>query len=117
MTEPLPGVPEERRRQTALRELVRFLPDVGKLLADLVRDERVPWHAKVVAVVGILYIFSPFDVLPDVVPKYGQLDDVLVATRGLRYLVRTAGYEVIRDLWRGTDEGFALLLVAAGVDS
>lgn len=105
-----------RDRRSAWRELLRFLPDVGRLLMNLARDRRVPLLAKVVAVLGVLYVFSPIDVVPDVVPGVGRLDDLWVATRALRLLFTSAGYDVVHELWEGTDEGFALLLLVAGIE-
>jgi hypothetical protein len=44
------------------------------------------------------------------------LDDLGVAIWALRRLLRAAGPDVLRDLWRGDDEGLALVLSAAGID-
>jgi uncharacterized membrane protein YkvA (DUF1232 family) len=104
------------RRATTLRELVAFLPDVARLLARLARDERVPWRSKALAGAALAYLVSPVDLLPDVVPVLGQADDVWLAVRAVRSLVRSAGYDVVREHWSGSDDGFALLLVVAGIE-
>ncbi len=98
------------------RELVRFLPDLGRLLVDLTRDQRVPLRAKVVAGVLGAYLFSPLDLVPDFLPGVGQMDDLAVAVVALRYLCRSAGYDVLHDLWRGSDDGFVALLIMTGVE-
>lgn len=110
------GVSTTSGRRLAVRELTRFLPEVARLLYRVTRDGRVPWSAKAVAGAAVAYVVSPIDLLPDVVPGAGQLDDVLVVGKAIRYLLTTAGYEVLREHWTGSDQGFALLLVAAGVD-
>jgi uncharacterized membrane protein YkvA (DUF1232 family) len=97
------------------RELVRFLPDVGRLLWRLARDPRVPWTAKAVAAAAVAYVASPVDLIPDFIPGAGQLDDVVIVARAIRFLFRSAGYELIQEHWDGTDEGFAALLVVAGI--
>jgi len=102
-------------RTTAMRELLAFVPDVVRLLYALSRDPRVPGRAKLAALGALAYVASPVDVLPDVVPVVGRLDDVWLVARALRFLVRTAGYDVVHELWGGSDDGFALMLVAAGV--
>ena len=113
---PAPGEqPSFRQRRAAWRELVRFLPDVARLLYGLARDGRVPWHAKAVAAGAVAYVASPVDLVPDFVPVAGQLDDVYVVGKALRYLFNAAGYDLLREHWRGGDDGFALLLVAAGI--
>jgi len=99
----------------SLRELARLLPDIGRLLARLMRDPRVPWHGKAVAAGAAAYALSPIDLIPDFVPILGTLDDVYLVARALRYLTRTAGYDVVRDAWPGTDDGFLALMVLTGM--
>ena len=103
------------RREGALRELVAFLPDVARLLVRVARDPRVPLRAKLVAGAAVAYVASPLDLVPDVLPVVGQLDDLWLVSRAVRHLVDAAGYELVRELWDGSDDGFALLLVVAGV--
>jgi len=98
-----------------LKDMLRFLPDVARLLVAVARDPRVPWYAKAGAAAAAAYVLSPVDVIPDVLPVVGQLDDAWVVVKALRYLLREAGYDVIADLWPGTDEGLAVLLMVAGV--
>ncbi len=98
------------------RELVRFLPDVGRLIVDLTRDQRVPTRAKVVAGLLGAYLLSPLDIVPDFLPGVGQMDDLALALVALRYLCRSAGYDVLHELWRGSDDGFVAVLVVTGVE-
>lgn len=91
-------------------ELGRFLLDVARLLYEVVRDPRVPLRGKVVAGAAAAYVVSPIDLVPDFVPTAGHIDDVYLVARSLRYLADAAGYELLRELWGGTDEGFALLM-------
>jgi uncharacterized membrane protein YkvA (DUF1232 family) len=95
---------------------VALLPDLGRLLRALVADPRVPRRAKIVAAAAAGYVASPIDLLPDAVPKLGGLDDLLVVVAAVRYLVATAGYDLVRELWTGNDAGFSLVIVIAGVD-
>ena len=109
------GTSADHDVRRATRELVRFLPDVGKLLWRLARDPRVPWTGKVVAGAAVAYVASPIDVIPDFIPGAGQFDDVLIVVRAIRFLFRSAGYELMAEHWDGTEEGFAALLVVAGI--
>lgn len=95
--------------------LLRFGADVILLLRDLMRDPRVRRADKVAAGLALAYAVSPVDLLPDRVPFVGKLDEVGVAVLGLRRLVTRAGYEVVYDLWRGTDDGLTLVLALGGV--
>ncbi len=47
------------------------------------RDPRVPWHAKVLAAAVVAYAFSPIDLIPDVIPVLGYLDDLLLVPLGI----------------------------------
>lgn len=96
-------------------DLAAFVGSVARLLRAVAGDPRVPRSAKAVALAGTAYAVSPIDLVPDVLPMIGLFDDVWIATRSLRYLVRKAGHDVVREHWDGTDEGFAALLFLAGV--
>ena len=99
------------------QEFAAMLPDVGRLLRVLATDARVPWRAKLIAGTAAGYALMPRKRLPDVVPGAGiGLDDVLVLSFAVRQLIAAAGYELVRERWTGTDGGFALLIVLAGVD-
>src|SRR5262249_54950258 len=57
----------------------------------------------------IVYVVSPLDFIPDVVPFVGQVDDLyLVALVVLRLLGRTNG-EVLREHWDGGGDLSALV--------
>lgn len=103
------------REPRTVVELARFLADCGRLLWRVARDPRVPWTAKAVAGGAAAYVISPIDLVPDFIPGVGQLDDLFLLTRAVRYLASAAGYDVLYELWSGSDDGFALLLVVAGV--
>ena len=64
---------------------------------DLFKDPRVPLFARVVAVVLVIYIASPIDLLPDFIPVVGFLDDVLIVTVGAGLLLRSVPQHVIEE--------------------
>lgn len=96
--------------------LLHFGRDVILLLKDLATDSRVPRQDKIVAGLAAAYLVMPVDVVPDKLPVVGQFDDLSVAAYALRRLLAAAGYEVIYELWRGSDEGLALVLTLGGVE-
>jgi uncharacterized membrane protein YkvA (DUF1232 family) len=51
------------------------------------RDVRVPWPARLVAVGVAAYALSPIDIIPDFIPIFGWLDDLILLPIGL-WLVR-----------------------------
>lgn len=41
------------------------------------RDPRVPLRAKALAVLALAYALSPIDLIPDLIPVLGQVDDLI----------------------------------------
>lgn len=54
------------------------------LVWAMLRDPRTPGAAKLTALLAVLYVVSPVDLIPDVVPLLGWLDDGVVAMLLLR---------------------------------
>lgn len=52
------------------------LPGLLRLYWRLLGDRRVPLWPKAVLVGALAYVVSPFDLLPDLLPVVGQLDDL-----------------------------------------
>lgn len=55
-------------------------------LVNYMRDRRVAWHRKAIVVSALIYFISPVDVIPDVAPLVGYLDDLGVITALLKFL-------------------------------
>ncbi len=74
---------ELKRRFSAKGPLARFVED-GKLLIAVIKDYRaglyreIPYGVIASMVFTLIYVLNPFDLLPDVLPLIGQLDDVAV---------------------------------------
>ncbi len=98
-----------RPRDVGLVELARVLPDVLRLVRDLLFDRATPRRVRVALVVLAAWLVSPIDLVPDFIPVLGSLDDVIVAVVVLRYVRRRLGDEGLRRRWRGTPEGWALV--------
>ena len=52
------------------------------------RDPRVSWYARVFAAVVVGYAFSPVDLIPDVVPVFGYLDDLIIVPLGVALAIK-----------------------------
>jgi len=98
-----------RPRDVRLGELVRLVPDILRLVRDLLRDRSVPVSVRLSLVFLLAWLVSPIDLIPEFVPVLGPLDDVVVAVIVLRYVRRRLGEDDLRQRWRGTPEGFGLL--------
>ena len=74
---------ELQRKFSARGPLARFVED-GKLLMSIVKDywagayRQVPYGVIASSVFTLIYVLNPFDMVPDVLPLIGQLDDVAV---------------------------------------
>lgn len=88
-------------------------PDFFVLAVRLARDPRVPASAKVIAGAVIAYFVSPVDLLPDVLPFVGELDDLALALFAVEHIARSVPEDVIQEAWPG--EGRVLELVREGI--
>jgi len=59
----------------------------ARLALRLVREPVVPAFTKLLLVVPAAYLLSPLDLLPDLVPGLGQLDDLAVVLLALKAFV------------------------------
>jgi uncharacterized membrane protein YkvA (DUF1232 family) len=41
-------------------------------------DKRTPWYAKITALSSLIYLVSPADIIPDIIPLAGYVDDLLI---------------------------------------
>jgi uncharacterized membrane protein YkvA (DUF1232 family) len=69
---------------------ITFLKDIIALYRYL-GDERVQWYRKSIVVGALIYFILPLDLVPDISPLVGYLDDLGVITAVLKYL----GHELI----------------------
>jgi uncharacterized membrane protein YkvA (DUF1232 family) len=63
----------------------------------LLRDRRVPLYKKAVPLFVIVYLLSPFDLVPGFLPVIGQIDDFALLVLGLKLFIRLAPAEVVRE--------------------
>jgi uncharacterized membrane protein YkvA (DUF1232 family) len=98
-----------RPRDVRAVELVRLVPDLLRLVRDLLLDRSAPTGVRVVLVVLLAWLVSPIDLIPEFIPVLGPLDDVIVAVVVLRYVRQRFGAEELRRRWRGSPEGWALV--------
>lgn len=61
------------------------------------KDPRVPWYARLLAGVVVAYAFSPIDLIPDVIPVIGYLDDLILVPLGIALVVKMIPPHVLQD--------------------
>ena len=103
-----------RPKDVSVRELVGVVPDLVRMLRDIVRDPTAPLDVRLVLIGLLVWILSPIDLIPEFIPVVGPLDDVLVAVVALRYVRRRIGADGMQRRWSGSADGLALLGRVAG---
>ena len=68
--------------------LIASLVSQVRLAVRLLREPRVSTFAKAVPFLAALYLVSPLDIIPDVLPILGQIDDLVIAFIALQAFVR-----------------------------
>ena len=113
---------EGRPRTGAKRTLlsaIRQIPSYLKLLFSLMRDSRVSRIDRLMVVAAAVYMISPLDFIPDLIPFFGEADDVFLVVLALQRLIDNAGRRVLLDHWQGdprdlSDVNLSALVSAAG---
>jgi len=80
--------------------IVRWLEDVirqVRLTWRLLFDDRVSFWLKLIPPIALAYVFSPIDMLPDVMLGFGQLDDIAILLIGIKAFIELAPREVVRE--------------------
>jgi uncharacterized membrane protein YkvA (DUF1232 family) len=87
---------------SGLRDFALLLPDLVVLLLRLLRDPRVPFGAKAIALLGVSYALSPIELLPELlIGPVGLVDDLLVISAALSRIVNKVHPDLVRSHWPG----------------
>jgi uncharacterized membrane protein YkvA (DUF1232 family) len=106
-----------RPKGNIVRESLRMLPDLIRLLKDLATDRTQPKTVRIRLGLLMAYLAFPIDLIPDFIPVLGYADDAIIVVAVLRSVVRRAGIDQVRAHWTGTGDGFNALCRAAGLAS
>lgn len=98
-----------RRELRAIPERMQKTTNQAALVLELIDDyvagkyREVPYRSLAIGAVALVYSVSPGDIVPDVVPLLGQLDDAFVISIAMRLVqkdleryVRFKGYDVTK---------------------
>ena len=64
---------------------MKFFNDLKDFLKNVANDERIPARDKKILLAMIALILSPFDIIPDWIPVFGILDDIILLSIILDY--------------------------------
>ncbi|WP_216622106.1 YkvA family protein [Mycolicibacterium fortuitum] len=104
-----------RPRGNLLKEALRLLPDLLRLIRRLAADKSLPRGVRIRLALLAIYLALPIDLIPDFIPVLGYADDAIIVTVVLRSVVRHAGLDAVRAHWPGTDDGFDVVVRLTGL--
>jgi uncharacterized membrane protein YkvA (DUF1232 family) len=79
----------------ALKARAKQLETETYALAIAYKDPRVPWYAKALGAFVVAHTLSPIDLIPDFIPIFGYLDDLIITPLGLVLALRMIPPEVM----------------------
>lgn len=89
----------QRPDDLRIRDALRLLPDLVRMLRRLAADPDVPRGVRVRLWLLLGHLLSPIDLVPDVIPVQGYADDAVVVALALRSVARHAGPEALDRHW------------------
>jgi uncharacterized membrane protein YkvA (DUF1232 family) len=84
-----------------MKNLLLFVPNLVLLCGRLMIDPRVPTKERILVTGAIIYALVPFDLIPDMLPFVGQVDDAYLIALSLLRLTTVTDPRVVREHWRG----------------
>src|SRR5665647_2609224 len=70
-------------------------------------DSRIPWYAKAIIALTVLYALSPIDLIPDFIPFIGYLDDLIIIPVGIALAIHLMPKDVWEEYRAQAKAGFA----------
>jgi len=77
-------------------DVLFHLPNLIRLYWRL-RDPRVSVWPKAMLVGALAYVALPFDLIPDVIPFLGEIDDLVIVIVAARWFMQWCPPEVVRE--------------------
>ncbi len=68
------------------------------------RHPRTPWYAKALALGVVAYALSPIDLIPDFIPLFGYVDDLLIVPVGVLLVIKLVPPQVMEECKRRAAE-------------
>jgi uncharacterized membrane protein YkvA (DUF1232 family) len=94
---------------------LRLIPDLVRLVRSLLADPGTPTNVRLALAGLLVYLLSPLDLIPDVVPVIGAVDDLIISVVVLRWVGRRVGLDDLRARWTGDPAGFDVLRRLLGI--
>jgi uncharacterized membrane protein YkvA (DUF1232 family) len=92
-----------------------LVPDVTRFVRSARSDPAMSGRSRLALGALLLYLRSPIDLLPDLLPGIGTVDDLILSGVVLRRVARRIGMPALRSHWPGSDADFDLLCQLARI--
>ena len=89
---------QARRR---FKNLLLFIPNLILLCVRLMKDRRVSGTDRALVAGAVIYALIPLDLIPDMLPFVGQIDDLYLISLTLLRLLDRADPRLVREHWNG----------------
>jgi uncharacterized membrane protein YkvA (DUF1232 family) len=87
--------------QRRIKNLLLFIPNLILLCVRLMRDSRVSATDRALVGAAVIYAIIPLDLIPDMIPFVGQIDDLYLISLTLLRLLDRADPRLVREHWNG----------------
>jgi uncharacterized membrane protein YkvA (DUF1232 family) len=68
-----------------------------RLVCRLIVDPHVPVYLKILPFLSLAYLFFPFDLIPDMLPIIGQMDDLAILIALSKIFVELSPQDVVQE--------------------
>lgn len=92
---------DRKTLEDGLKEFLWLVPNIVKLLGRLIANPGVSTANKLLLGLGVTYVLSPIDIIPDFIPVLGQLDDLAIVGLLLGKLIAESDGDIIHECWDG----------------
>jgi uncharacterized membrane protein YkvA (DUF1232 family) len=75
----------------------RELWQQARLVYRLIRDPNVPLYLKLLPFFSLLYLIFPFDLIPDMAPIIGQVDDLAILVAFSKIFIELSPQDVVKE--------------------
>lgn len=106
------SIDDKPRAGRTLFSAIWLIPSYVRMLFGLMRDARVSRLDRLLVLGALAYVISPLDFIPDVIPFFGQVDDVFFVMLAVQRLMDNAGERVLLDHWRGHPDDLSAITVS-----
>jgi uncharacterized membrane protein YkvA (DUF1232 family) len=88
---------------------MKFFKDLKNFVINVAQDERIPARDKKIILALITLVLSPIDLIPDWIPVFGILDDIIILSIILDYFFRVLDSQILLSHYPWGMKSFARL--------